>query len=392
MYPKRVLIVHNRYIHRGGEDSVVESEAALLASHNIAVRVYEEDNHGLIGQSILLTVFDAFWSRRCAQRLEAEIVSFRPDVVHVHNFFPRISPVVFLVSHRLGIPTVMTLHNFRYACAQGMLLRNGQICELCLGRSGLWGVLHRCYRGSLLQSAVLVASFGLHKVLGTFHSKVCRFIALNEFCRAKFVAAGLPAELLAVKPNFVELPKPDQRPRYGGLFVGRLSPEKGLETLLAALEQQTTVKFTIVGDGPMISKVPQTQRVNYLGWLASEDVWQAMVGAAYLVVPSLCYENFPRTIAEAFACGLPVIASGHGALAEIVEDGVTGLLFEPGNPVALARALSWAETHPDEMRTMGQNALQAYQDRYSPNVNYKMLMNIYQEAIDACRQSNPQAS
>jgi len=392
MYPKRVLIVHNRYIHRGGEDSVVESEAALLASHDIAVRVYEEDNHGLIGQSVLLTVFDAFWSRRSAQRLEAEIFSFRPDIVHVHNFFPRISPVVFWVSHLQGIPTVMTLHNFRYACAQGMLLRNGQICELCLGRSGLWGVLHRCYRGSLLQSLVLVASFGLHKVLGTFKAKVCRYIALNEFCRAKFVAAGLPAELLAVKPNFVDFSKPDQRSRYGGLFVGRLSPEKGLETLLAALEQQPEVKFTIVGEGPMADQVRRAQMVDTSGWLSPLDVRQAMCEAAYLVAPSLCYETFGLVAVEAFACGLPVIASRHGALAEIVEDGVTGLLFEPGNSVALAKTLSWAETHPDEMRIMGQNALLAYQDRYSPDVNYKMLMNIYQEAIDACRQSNPQAS
>lgn len=371
----------------------MESEAALLASHDIEVRVYGEDNHGLVGQSLLLTVFDAFWSRRNAQRLEAEIVSFRADVVHVHNFFPRISPVVFWVSHRLGIPAVMTLHNFRYACAQGMFLRNGRICELCLGRSGHWGVFHRCYRDSLPQTLVLVASFGLHKALGTFHSRVCRFIALNEFCRAKFVAAGLPAELLAVKPNFVDLSKPDQRPRFGGLFVGRLSPEKGLDTLLVALEQQPEIKFTIVGDGPLAGRVSQAKTViTRRGWLSPDDVRQAMYEAAYLVVPSLWYENFPRTIVEAFACGLPVIASGHGALTEIVEDGVTGLLFEPGSANDLARVLSWAETHPDEMRNMGQNALEVYQDRYSPDVNYKMLMNIYQEAIDACRQSNPQAS
>ncbi|WP_167320954.1 glycosyltransferase family 4 protein [Desulfomicrobium baculatum] len=370
----------------------MESEAAMLASNDIAVRIYEEYNHGLSEQSLLRMVLDAFWSRRSAQRLEAEISLFKPDVVHVHNFFPRISPAVFWVARRLGVPTIMTLHNFRYACAQGMLLRDGQICELCLGRSGHWGVFHRCYRGSFLQSLVLVASFGLHKVLGTFKAKVCRYIALNEFCRAKFVAAGLPAELMAVKPNFVDLPKPDQRPRCGGLFVGRLSPEKGLETLLAALEQQPGVKFTIVGDGPMAGRVSRTKTVDTRGWLSPHDVQQAMCEAAYLVVPSLWYETFGLVVVEAFACGLPVIASRHGALAEIVEDGVTGLLFEPGSANDLARALYWAETHPDEMRAMGQNALEVYQDRYSPDVNYKMLMNIYQEAIDACRQSNPQAS
>ena len=392
MQPKRVLIVHNRYIHCGGEDSVMESEAAMLVSNDVEVRIYEKDNNGLTGQSLLRTVLDTFWSRRCVQGLEAEIASFRPDVIHVHNFFPRISPAVFWVARRMGVPTVMTLHNFRYACAQGMLLRNGQICELCLGRSGHWGVFHRCYRGSFLQSLVLVASFGLHKVLGTFKAKVCRYIALNEFCRAKFVAAGLPAELMAVKPNFVDLPKPDQRPRYGGLFVGRLSPEKGLDTLLAALEQQPEVKFTIVGGGPMAGRVSQTKTMTTRGWLPPHDVQQAMCEASYLVVPSLWYENFPRTIVEAFACGLPVIASGHGALAEIVEDGVTGLLFEPGNAGALAEVLSWAETHPVEMQAMGQNAFDVYQDRYSPAVNFKILMNIYQEAINECGRADYRAS
>lgn len=388
----RILIVHNRYIHPGGEESVVESEAKMLAVHGVAVRRCEEDNHGLIGQSLFQTAVDAFWSRRSVRRLEREIVSFKPDVVHVHNFFPRISPAVFWAARRLGVPTVMTLHNFRYACAQGMLLRNGRICELCLGRSGHWGVWHRCYRGSLLQTLVLVASFGLHKALGTFNSKVCRYIALNEFCRDKFIVAGIPEEMLAVKPNFVDLPKMEQRPRNGGLFVGRLSPEKGLDTLLAALELLPAFGFTVVGDGPMVDRILKVKRVEALGWLSSDCVRQAMLGAAYLVVPSLWYETFGLVVVEAFACGLPVIASRHGALAEIVEDGVTGLLFEPGNADALAEALSWAETHPNEMRAMGQNALGVYQSRYSPEVNFEILINIYQEAINACGRAGFRAS
>ncbi|MDO9582611.1 MAG: glycosyltransferase [Desulfomicrobium sp.] len=365
----------------------MESEAAMLVSNDVEVRIYEKDNHGLTGQSLLRTVLDAFWSRHCVQGLEAEIASFRPDVVHVHNFFPRISPAVFWVARRMGVPTVMTLHNFRYACAQGMLLRNGQICELCLGRSGYWGVLHRCYRGSLLQSLILVYSFALHKLLGTFRTKVCRYIALNEFCRSKFVAAGLPAELLTVKPNFVDMPAPDQGPRQGGLFVGRLSPEKGLETLLTALERQPEVKFTIVGDGPLADRVRQARAVSFRGWLSSHDVRQTMGKSAYLVVPSLWYETFGLVVVEAYACGLPVIASRHGALAEIVEDGVTGILFDPGSVAALAEALAWAEAHPDEMRVMGQNAFEVYQARYSPKFNFEMLMSIYQDAINACRKS-----
>jgi glycosyltransferase involved in cell wall biosynthesis len=226
-----------------------------------------------------------------------------------------------------------------------------------------------------------------HRALGPYRDKVTRYIALNEFCRTKFIAGGLPAERIAVKPNFVDVPRPADELRAGGLYVGRLAAEKGIATLAAALEGLPGVVIDVIGAGPERARLERCAQVRLLGWREQEEVLARMRRAAYLVMPSLWYENHPRTLVEAFASGLPVIASRIGALAELVRPGVTGLTTEPGSPHDLGRQIAWAEAHPARMRSMGERARATYEKELTPQLNYRRLIEIYDDAIAATAHS-----
>jgi len=375
-----VLVVHNAYQHRGGEDSVVESEVALLRQYGHEVQTYLRHNDEVQGQSRVSLAVQAVWSRRTVADLEALIARSRPDVIHVHNTLPLVSPSVFWVAQRHGIPVVMTLHNFRLLCPQAVLLREGRVCEDCVGRFPWRGVVHKCYRGSAVQTAVVSTMLGVHRALGTWQHKVNRYIALNEFARQKYIEGGLPADRIVVKPNFVDLPPPPPEvPRSGFLFVGRLSEEKGVRTLLEAAQLlPPEIEIKVIGTGPLQSLVEAHPRILYLGGMAPEAVYAQMASAQALVLPSICYENFPRTIVEAFACGLPVLASRLGALPDLVQEGVSGDLFEAGSASNLVDCIQRHATRSDKLIEMGMRARRCYEELWSPDVNYRRLMKIYE--------------
>ncbi len=377
----RILVVHNAYQHRGGEDSVVEAEIALLRSHGHEVEAYFRSNDDVGGMSSLALARNTLWSGNTARDLMNITDRFRPDVIHVHNTFPLISPSLYWVASRVGVPVVQTLHNFRLMCLNALFLREGKVCEDCMGKVPWRGVTQACYRESYAASAALAGMLVLHRGLGTYRNKVGRYIALNEFCRGKFIEGGLPAERVVVKPNFVDFDAPETVTRSGLLFVGRLSAEKGVATLAAAMSQLSDVTLRVAGDGPEAGLLEHVAGVVRLGSLPGEIVRQEMSRASALVVPSIWYENFPRTIVEAFACGLPVIASRIGALADIVTDGRTGLLFEPGNPQDMADKLTWVQAHPEQMAAMGRNARVQYEAEFSAEVNYQCLMEIYDSVM-----------
>jgi glycosyltransferase involved in cell wall biosynthesis len=378
----RVLVVHNAYQQRGGEDSVVEAEAALLQRAGHAVEIYRRDNAEVDAVGRLQLAADALWSRRTVADMARLVERFSPDLVHVHNTLPLISPSVYWAADRTKLPVVQTLHNFRLMCPQGMLLRREAICEDCVGKVPWRAVRYRCYRGSLGASAMVASTVALHRYAGTFRSKVARYIALNHFCRDKFVEAGLPTDRLRIKPNFVEVPRLDNATeRAGGLFVGRLSAEKGLKVLIGALREYKAAQVSVVGTGELQGDVEAAIGERWLGQRSLPDILALMRRAGYLVLPSIWYENFPRTVVEAYGSGLPVIASRLGALPEIVIDGETGLLFEPGSVSDLARKLQWATEHPEEMARMGASARARYESLYTPEANYDMLCSIYAEAI-----------
>lgn len=381
----RVLIVHNVYQQSGGEDSVFRSEAMLLRQHGHEVEEFTRHNDAIAGMNRAALALRTVWSSEAGEALRTAVARFRPDVVHAHNTFPLISPAAYWAVHSLGIPVVQTLHNFRLLCPQAMLLRNGTVCEDCVGHFPWRGVMRACYRESLPQTAVHAMMLGTHRVMRTYRDKVTLYVALNDFCRDVFVRGGLPADRVRVKPNFVEPPQ-ERNPGDGAgfLYVGRLSREKGIATLAGALAL-AGVTCEAIGSGPEEGVLAEAPGVTMAGWRDGTYVAQRMARVRALVMPSLWYENFPRTLVEAFASGLPVIASRLGAMGTLIRDGATGVLFNPGDATDLAAKLRWAAGHPDEMAAMGRNALREYEERYTPEANHRILLDIYGEAIERKR-------
>ncbi|MDP2025580.1 glycosyltransferase family 4 protein [Sulfuriferula sp.] len=379
----KILMVHNAYLHRGGEDSVVEAEIALLREHGHTVELYARSNDEVAGMAAPTLAIQTWWSQRTVRDIEQRVGHFRPNVIHVHNTFPLISPALYWAAARAGVPVVQTLHNFRLLCLNALFLRDGKVCEDCMGHLPWRGMARACYRESRPASTVLAGMLALHRGIGTYRHKVARYIALNEFCRRKFIEGGLPADRVVVKPNFVDFPAPEAAERSGLLFVGRLSAEKGVATLARAMALLPEAQLRVAGDGPEAGSIEGIPGVRRLGNLPGSAIHGEMSRAAALVLPSIWYENFPRTLVEAYACGLPVIASRIGALAEIVHEGETGLLFEPGNAEDLSAKLQWALAHPERLREMGRNARARYDAEFTPEVNYQQLMAIYREVVSS---------
>jgi glycosyltransferase involved in cell wall biosynthesis len=381
-----VLVVHNRYRQRGGEDVVVEHEIALLRQAGHEVTEYARHNDEITAAAPWQASLGALWNPRTVRDFDDVLVLRRPDVVHVHNAFPLVSPAIYWAASRAGVPVVQTLHNFRLVCPQGLLLRDGKPCEDCVGRLPWRGVQHGCYRGSRAQTAVAAASVVLHRGLGTWTHKVDCYIALSEFSRQRFVAGGLPAERIVVKPNSVGEPAlgaAAEHQREGFLYAGRLAVEKGLETLVRAARGLPNAMIRVAGTGPLCASVVGEPALQALGYLDRLQLGEQMARSIALVMPGHCYENSPLAVLEAFAAGLPVIASRIGALAEVVQDGVTGMLVEPGDAQDLRSRLDWALAHPDRMTGMGKAARQQYLDRYTPGHNLRALTAIYRRVLPA---------
>lgn len=361
-----------------------QAERELLTGHGHEVDLLEAGNSDIVGLAARVkAAAGTIYSPEAKKRVAASIDAFHPDVVHVHNFFPLLSPSIYYACREAGVPVVQTLHNYRLICPNALLLRSGRPCEDCVGRKFAWpGVLHGCYRGSPLGTATVAAMASTHRWLGTWHKRVDSFIALSEFAKSKLAGGGLPVQKITVKPNFLTDPgtPPSNRGKFA-LFVGRLSLEKGIATLLSVWERLGgAIPLKIAGDGPLKEKVAACSakgQIEYLGSLRREEILGLMSDASLLIFPSLCYENFPLVMVEAFAHGLPVIASQLGAMGEIIKHGRTGLHFRPGDAEDLAAKVEWAWTHPAEMENMGRAARAEYEAKYTPERNYQMLMNIY---------------
>jgi glycosyltransferase involved in cell wall biosynthesis len=393
----KILIVHNAYQRRGGEDVAMEAETRLLRQAGHHVIEYTRSNLGLSEASILGRVSlaaETVWSRRTRQELRVLLLHEKPDVAHFHNTVPLISPSAYYACADAGVPVVQTLHNYRLLCPGANLLRDGRVCEECLGKRLAWpGVLHGCYRESRPATAAVAAMLSAHRAMGTWCEKIDRYIALTEFARGKFIEGGLTAGRISVKANFVEC-DPGQKQGSGSyaLYVGRLSEEKGLRVLLDAWKYLgPQIPLKIAGDGPLRKELAVAilrQRlgaVEWLGHLPQRDIHSLMQGAHSLIVPSICFENFPLAIAEAYACGLPVIAAKHGAMEEILTDRATGLLFLPANPHSLAEKVEWAWTHPQEMAAMGGTAREEFESKYTAGAALQQLENLYKSVLqDRC--------
>jgi glycosyltransferase involved in cell wall biosynthesis len=380
----KILQLHTRYREAGGEDAVVRDEATLLrraGHHVIEHHVTNPDGAVAAAGALALAPANPFRARAVARVVDAE----RPDVAHVHNTWYSLSPSVVHALRRRQVPVVVTLHNFRLVCVNALLFRDGRPCEDCLGSHPWHGVRHRCYRDSAVASAFVASTIAVGRARKTWSAGVDRFIAPSRFLHDKLVATGLPAELITVKPHGVDDPgaraATPARSRTV-LFVGRLSHEKGADTLLDAwaARRPSDLELVLVGDGPLRSRLEarQVDAVRYAGWRDTAEVARLMLEARALVFPSVCYENMPRAVVEAMAAGLPVLASDHGGGAELARDG--GWTARAGDADAWARALAMLDDDA-EIDRAGSRARAAFETRYTNAVSLAGLLEVYASVL-----------
>lgn len=386
----KILLVHVAYRMPGGEDVAFENECSLLqgAGHEITpVRLSNEQ----IDDTTLFAKFqsglDTVWSWWGYQLISRTIERLRPDLVHFHNTFPLLSPSVYAACRRRAVPVVQTLHNYRLICPAYQLYRAGGPCEACVGRIPWRAIRYRCYRDSRSASTAVAAMLSLNRAIGTFRWGVNRYIALTRFAAQRFIAGGLPRERISVKPNFlVDPPSPCDGMENFMLYVGRLSPEKGVSTLLKALREFDGCSLKILGAGPSEAALRQEaaslgERVEFLGQRPRQEVTDFMQRAALIVIPSEWYEGFPMVVLEAYACAKPVVASGIGSLDGLVLDGITGRKFKSGDAVDLARVLRELLSDRRALIKMGLHARQHFEQHFSAPANLETLLAIYQGVL-----------
>jgi glycosyltransferase involved in cell wall biosynthesis len=387
----KVLYIYNFYQQSGGENLWFDSEPNLLRSHGHSVVVYKRDNRELEQYSTwqkASLLWQASWSQRSYDDVLNIIRLERPDVAHVYNTLALVTPSVYYACQQAQVPVVQTLYNYRLLCPDGSLTRNERICEECVDHS-LWrAVRHACYRDSRVQSAAVAWMVYSHARRGTWGSVIDAYLVPTEFMRRK-LSNRIPAQKLFVKPNWHE-PDPGMRQHNDGfaLFIGRLTVEKGLRTLLKAWSVLSNPPLLrIIGDGPLRREVESMVkdradgRIEVLGPLPHSDVVEQLKCAAFLVLPSEWYEGFPHVILEAYACGVPIIASRIGTLADVIRHEETGLLHDPGDHNDLAAKVCWLGRHAEEAAKMGLVARAEYETKYTGKRNYQLLMEIYTKVL-----------
>jgi glycosyltransferase involved in cell wall biosynthesis len=384
----RIIVCHNFYQLPGGEDRVFADEVALLTGAGHDVVTFTKHNDAVGEMSAASLAVRTIWNRESARELEQLVRSHRADVVHFHNTLPLISPACYYAARRAGAAVVQTLHNYRLICPKATFFRDGAPCESCAGKLVPWpAIQHACYRDNRAATAAIAALLTIHRALRTYRRAVDAYIALSEFLRNRLVAAGLPEHKVHLRPNFmIEDPGPGWGDGGYAIYVGRLSPEKGIDTLLAAWQRHDPgVPLLICGDGPLApvvkAAVNSSPNITWLPNVPHAEILDRIGRASMLVLPSLTYEGFPKTIAEAYSKGTPVVASRHGALAELVREGESGACCTLGDAAEFAATVR--RMHGDarglaRMRTVARSLFEAH---YAAGPSLARLMEIYDQAL-----------
>jgi glycosyltransferase involved in cell wall biosynthesis len=389
----KILFIHDFYQRFGGEDAVALSEKQLLQEHGEEVIPYTRHNDEIkdyqLGQKLALPG-EVIYSRRTNTDLRELVEKHRPDIAYIHNFFPLISPSVYPTLRSLGVPSIQVVHDFRMLCPNGVFYTQGKVCERCKHGNFLHAVRYRCYRDSYLASAIASSALGLHRLTGGL-DRVDGYICLTEFTRQKLLEVGVASEKLFLKPNFIDASQVRPSPGGGGyvLFLGRLSAEKGLWTLIRAFETLPHLPLKIAGTGELEDDLREyvsrkkLRHIELVGFKNGQEKWDLLRGSLFVVIPSEWYETFCLVVLEAYAAGKAVLASRLGSLPYVVEPGETGRLFEAGNADDLAAKASEMMDRADELPLMGRYGRQLAETRYSPEQNYRQLMDIFASVAPA---------
>ena len=384
----RISILHNQYFNNnGGEDTVVSTESALLKKHGFKVKTHQVKNLG----SLTLKEKASFLNLK---KDDPKIVDYvtkifaqdKPDIVHVHNFFFNLGPTLHKAFHALGVPVVQTLHNYRLACVNSQLLREQKTCLECVRPGGSYkGVTNRCYRDSF-QASLAVKLFQNSTIQDpSWINSVKYFICLTEFSRQIFLKTGIPAEKLVVKGNTINPSVSDYESCNKSsdfVYIGRLSPEKGILQLLEAWEKINNASLSIIGTGPLEEKIRSIAppNVNVIGKLDHSEIYSHLYNAKACVIPSLWFEGFPMVALESLSCATPVITSKNETFKEILGDMHDNFNFEPNNPSTIVSCINaYLKTNLSLQRA---RAKQLFEEKYSPELNFKRLIEIYEMALN----------
>jgi glycosyltransferase involved in cell wall biosynthesis len=397
-WPQRILFLHNRYIHHGGEDVVVQREATLLrrAGHDVRVVIVDNGDINVLDRVHLVGVLrDSAWSWPSYQTIHSLCKSWMPDVVHVHNYWFLLTPSIFSAIRDTGCPVVVSLHNFRALCPAGVMMRRGKPCEECVGRSPWRGIAHRCYHDSAFASALVARMSLTAKRRGVWQCGVDRYLTPSQWARNVYIRGGFPEGLVAVHSHHVVEQAKSEAPRTPSsvVFVGRVSEEKGVQVLIDAWKQlrdRRSIELILVGDGPLLAPLRLDTNLTQFGirlrgHLGRKEVSDQIARSIALVQPSLCQETFGLSILEAFNQGKPVIASEIGALPELVQDGITGILAPPGDPQELSQRLQFLIDNRAHAREMGGRAQQLCNEDFGANDAYTRVLGHYRQAQSQMR-------
>ncbi len=386
----KIFMAHNFYQQQGGEDRSFAAEAEILERNGHTVHRYTKHNDEINQMGKLQVAQATIWNRSVYRELRDLFRQEKFDIAHFQNTFPLISPAAYYAAQAEGVPVVQSLRNYRLMCPNALFFRDGHVCEDCMGKTPPWpGVVHSCYRDSKAQSAGVAALITTHRLMNTWQKKVDTYIALTEFVKQKFIQAGMTAEKIVVKSNFLQY-DPGIREGQGdyAVFVGRLTPEKGVWTVLKAWEKLDGIPLKIVGDGPLLEEMKaycqahKLTTIEFMGHRKGDETQQIMKNARFLVFPSEWYETFGRVAMESFACGVPVVASRLGAVAEVVDDQQTGLHFTPGDADDLAEKVQRLWSDNALATQMGATSRQVFEQKYTAQSNYTLLTQIYTDVIN----------
>jgi glycosyltransferase involved in cell wall biosynthesis len=388
-----VLVVHESYAQAGGEDTAFHADIECLRQHGHQVETWQVHNAeiGTWSRARQATLFfRTTWSQASYRHIRRLIRDVRPDVVHFHNTLPLISPSALHAARSEGVPVVMTLHNYRLLCPTGLFYRQAKVCEDCV-RSLAHGVLHGCYRDSRVQTAAVALMLRVHRTLGTWRRCVDAYIVMTDFMKSKMMLAGLPEKRIHIRPHFVTRTRiaPASSPGDYAVFLGRLSDEKGIQTVIEA-SRFLTVPVKIIGTGPLEPAVRQAAAaypdiLHPVGHVPHAEAMEILSRAGALLLPSRSYEAFPLAVCEAMGMGIPVIATDLGGRSEAVEDSVNGFLYAPGDARALADRANRLAGDPQLRARMGAAARKTYEARLAPEISYRRLMEIYEAAQSSSR-------
>lgn len=398
----KILIIHNKYLQHGGEDTVFNEEFNMLSKNGHSVRKLEVSNESINISSIfskMIFFCKVLWNKQSNKIIEHEIREYQPDIVHVHNTFPLLSPSIYWKIKKMGIPIIQTVHNFRIGCSNGLLLRNNKPCELCINGSKINAVKNKCYKDSYLMTTNVVMMQKLHSIIGTFKRKIDRYIVLTKFTEEFLLKMNIDKNKISIKPNFVSetqfhnvaAPFSNDFNKYKSnsfVFVGRISSEKGIEFLLKNFSEinQKNINLIIIGDGPLKSNLENRfkadTRIQWLGKLEKKEILDIVSNCVALILPSNFYETFGMTIIEAFSVGTPVIATNHGSLPYVVENHNDGLLFEFSNGKDLKEKIILLSENKQLRKNLSKNAINNFKKKYSEEVNYMELLKIYEQTIN----------